>query len=395
MVRFRWVSFAVMLAALMMWVAPWGALGQDQPVIRLGGTLAETGKLARTAALYVDGRGLAVDVINASGGVDVAGVPYQIELVQFDDQSDADLAVRLYQQLIEDENVDFLLGPYSSGLVIPTSAVAEQFGVPMVEGGGASTNIFNRGFKNVFGTLPAGQNYLQNAIKLFKEEAGVDTMALIYADDAFSTNVAEGARVWAEQFGVQIVTDEKYVDGQTEFSSLIAKLKEADPDVVMGANHLAEMLAFVPQARSLGLQADLVFTVGTATQDFLALGGTAEGVFGVTPWLPTQSTSGATFGSAVDYAQLFKDRFGVTPEYHNASGSAEILVYKNAIESAGSLDREAVRGAIANGSFDSFYGPISFADNGQIGLGQTVIQIQEGVAVGVIGGVDPIFGVSR
>lgn len=395
MSRNRWMVLGLLLAMSLTWAFPWGGLGQDQPVIRLGGTLSETGRLAATAALYIDGRNLALDVINAGGGVVIGGVSYQLEMVLLDDQSDADLAVRLYTQLAEEDQVDFFLGPYSSGIVLPTSVIAEQFKIPMVEGGGASTNIFDRGFKYVFGTLPAGTNYLQNAIKLFKEQAGAQTMGLVYADDAFSTNVAEGARLWAAEYGLQIVADEKYADGQTEFSSLIAKLKDQNPDVVMGANHLAEMLAFVPQARSLGLLSDLVFTVGTENQDFLALGDVAEGVFGVTPWLTDQDTSGDTFGSASDYTEMFEGRFGFTPEYHNANGSVEILIYKKAIEAAGSLDREAVRNAIAGISFDSFYGPVSFSEDGQIGTGQSVIQIQNGVSVGVLGGTDPIFNSRR
>lgn len=393
----RWLALGLLLALTWTLALPWGGVGQDK-VIRLGGTLSLTGRLAATAALYVDGRDLALSVINGEnneGGVTIGGEQYRIEMNLLDDQSDADLAVRLYTQMAEGDQVDFFLGPYSSGIVLPTSVISEQFMISMVQGGGASTNIFNRGFKYVFGTLPAGTNYLQNAIKLFKEKAGADTMALIYADDAFSTNVAEGARMWATEYGLQIVADEKYADGQTEFSSLIAKLKDADADVVMGANHLAEMLAFVPQARSLGLLSDLVFTVGTENPDFLALGDVAEGVFGVTPWLTNQDTGGDIFGTASEYTALFQDRYGFTPEYHNANGSVEIMIYKKAIEVAGSLDRQAVRDAIAGISFDSFYGPISFAENGQINIGQSVIQIQNGVAVGVLGGADPIFNSRR
>jgi branched-chain amino acid transport system substrate-binding protein len=366
-----------------------GGFAQDN-VIRLGGTLAETGSLTNTAKLYADGRQLAVDYINDHGGVDVDGTSYFIELVQYDDQSDADHAVSLYRQLI-DEGVDFLLGPYSSGLVIPTSEVAEQFGIPMVEGGGASSTILNRGFSNVFGILPAAGNYLANAIKLFQAEAGAQTMALIYENDAFSTDVAAGTRGWAEHYGVTIIVDEVYEKGTTDFGDLIIKLKDANPDVIMGANHLAEMLAFVPQARAANVLTDMVFTIGTTSPEFLALGADAEGVFGVTPWLPTQDSSGDTFGSAPDYAQLFEQRYGFLPEYHNAAGSMEILIFKNAIEAAGSLNRDAVREQLANINFDSFYGPISFQENGQIELGQTVIQIQNGVAVGVIGDADPIF----
>ncbi|MFQ5795724.1 MAG: amino acid ABC transporter substrate-binding protein [Candidatus Bipolaricaulia bacterium] len=397
MIQMRWILTVGVLLFLVVGMSPWADVGQAQPVIRLGGTISETGRLARVAALYIDGRALGVDILNALGGVNVGGTAYRIELVQFDDQSSADLAVRLYEQLITEQNVDFLLGPYSSGLVIPTSAIAEKFRVPMVEGGGASTNIFNRGFKYVFGTLPAGQNYLKDAIRLFREEAQVRTIALIYADDAFSTDVAVGTRKWANELGVRIIADEKYADGQTEFGSLIAKLKSVNPDVIMGANHLVELLGFVQQARSLGLDKDMVFTVGVSNPDFLALGQVAEGVFGVAPWVPTQSTSGGVFGSAADYTRMFEMRFDYTPEYHNANGTIEILTYKKAIEAAGSLNRNAVRDALANISYESFYGTVAFGENGQVAKGQTVIQIQNGVAVSVGPGGEAtaIFKVSR
>jgi branched-chain amino acid transport system substrate-binding protein len=148
-------------------------------------------------------------MINAQGGIKVVDKSYPIELVQPDDQSDADLSVREYERLITEQNVDFLLGPYSSGLVIPTSAIAEKYKIPMVQGGGASSNIFDRGFKYTFGTLAPGPSYLESAIKLFKKQAGVKRMALIYAEDAFSVDVAQGARKWAQVYGLAIVLDEK------------------------------------------------------------------------------------------------------------------------------------------------------------------------------------------
>lgn len=380
----RWGTIALLLAVVGIWIMPWGAIGQgDAPVVRLGGTISETGSKAAVAALYIDGRALGVETINASGGINVAGTPYQIELIQFDDQSDADLAVRTYQDIVETDKADLLLGPYSSGLVIPTSVIAEQFQIPMVEGGGASSNIFDRGYRYVFGTLPKGQDYLMSAINLFSTSAGAETMALIYADDAFSIDVAAGARSWAAAFGLEITVDEQYSEDQTEFGSLIAKIKDADVDVIMGANHLVEVLAFVQQAESLDLDVDMVFTVGVSNPDFIALGDIAENVFGVATWVPSQAASGPMFGSAAEYSALFEDRFGEVPEYHNASATIEILTYKYAIEAAGSLDPTAVRDALAGISFDSFYGKVEFGENGQIIKEMAVLQIQNGQAVGV------------
>jgi branched-chain amino acid transport system substrate-binding protein len=383
MARMSWRLLIAVLLLFVIGTNPWNAAGQDQQIIRLGGTISMTGNLANTAKLYIDGRNLAIDTINAQGGVVVNGIPYKLELVQMDDQSDAKMAAGLLEKLITDGKVDFLLGPYSSDLVIQASAVGEKYGVPMVEGGGAASTIFNRGFKYVFGTLPPGPNYLEEPIKLFKDEAHAQTMALVYADDSFSTDAAAGARQWANQFGIKIIVDEKYTNGQTEFSSLIAELKAANPDVIMNINHLAEALAFVKQARSLGLDKDLVFTGPVTTPDFLTLGDLAEGIFGVTPWLPTQNTSGDIFGSAADYAQTFSKRFNYMPDYHNANGTIEVLTFKKAIEAAGSLDHSTVRDAIAKLSYDSFYGKVDFSETGAANRGMIVVQIQDGKVVSV------------
>jgi branched-chain amino acid transport system substrate-binding protein len=287
-----------------------------------------------------------------------------------------------YTQLARDGAVDFFLGPYSSNLVLAASPVAEQYGIPLVTGGGASSRIFSRGYRYTFGTLPSARDFFKDAIRLFAGEGGARTLALIYADDAFSTDVAAGARDWAADSGLEIVLDRAYADGQTEFADLIAALRTAAPDVVMGANHLVEAAAFVPQARAAGLEADLVLT-GVTNPEFLALGEAVEGVFGVAPWIPTQTTAGPLFGSAGQYAETFAARFGYVPEYHNANGTAEVLSFKYAVEAAGTLDRDAVRDALAALRYESFYGTVAFGPDGQIDKVQTVIQIQGGAVVSV------------
>ncbi|MBI1744030.1 amino acid ABC transporter substrate-binding protein [Candidatus Acetothermia bacterium] len=407
--RYARLSVVGSLLLALVWTLAAVDFSQAQPkVIKLGATIALTGSASSTGKLYVDGRQLGLDTLNKpENAIKIGNDTYQIQLVQYDDQSDANLAVRLYEKLVTEDKVDFLIGPYTSGIVIPTSAVAEKYNIPMVQGGGASTNIFTRGFKNVFGTLPPGQDYHKEAVKMFAA-AGYKTMALIYADDAFSTDVGAGTRKYAEQAGFKIIIEEKYKNNETQFSSLVAKIKEANPDVIMSANHFGEAVAFVQQARSSGLDKDMVFTVGVSDPNFVkTLGAAAERVFGVEPWVPTlKSACGPIFNCASDYAKLFetgKDKndaqvfkgFGYTPEYHNANGTIELLTYKYAIEKAGSLDKDKVREALKAISFDSFYGPVKFSVNGQIDKSLVVIQIQNGKAVSVSPDADavskPIF----
>ena len=123
-----------------------------------GAAVSETGRFSREGKDTRQGYGVWADWVNEEyGGIKVGSDRYLVELIQYDDEGDADTAANLVERLITEDEVDFLLGPYSSGLTMGTSAIAEKYGVLMVEGNGASESIFERGFKNIFAVLtPAG-----------------------------------------------------------------------------------------------------------------------------------------------------------------------------------------------------------------------------------------------
>ncbi len=98
------------------------------------------------------------------------------------------------------------------------------------------------------------------------------------------------------------------------------------------------------------------FTVGVPTEDFRsALGKDADYAFGMTSWLPSANLKDRWFGDAAAFAAAYKAKFGYDPDYHAASGAADVETFAMAIEKAGSLDPKAVRDAIAAISFDSLY----------------------------------------
>lgn len=381
LVVWQW-SLLAAIAVLGITAAP--SLAADEIV--LGSAISQTGKYAREGKFYVDAYTLTVDAVNKAGGVKIGGKSYKLALKLYDDQSDPNLSVRLFTRLVTSDKVNFLLGPYSSGITIPASAVSEKYEMPMVQGGGASGKIFDRGYKYIFGTLPKAEFYFQAAIEAAaKFTPRVQTAALLYSNEAFDRSVADGARQWLKDQKIDKVYDEEYQPSTQDFTSVLAVLKSKSPDLVLVAGHEENALNFIRQAQAADMAPKMmVFTVGPPTADFRkTLGKAAEYVFGITPWLPDMDVGGEIFKSARDFSKQFQERFGYEADYHVASGAADVLVYKAAIEKAQSLDAKKVRDALAAVDVETLYGRVKFEPTGQIAMGQVLVQIQEGKLVPV------------
>ncbi len=353
--------------------------------ITLGAAVQLTGKDANTGRYYRDAYQLTVDQINEKGGVTVAGKKYTLRLVLLDTQSDANLAVQLYNQLVVREKVDFLLGAYSSTDVLNTSSVAEKYEVPMVQGGGASGQIFSRGYKYIFGTLPRAEDYFNSTLQMLSGlEPKSKTVALVVADDAFDVAVGDGTRQLLKKGGYDIVLDQQYTQKSTDFSSILALVKSKSPDIILWGGLAPEVLDEIRQAKSLDVNPKnlISFTVGVPTSDFRkALGKDAEFAFGMTPWVPTGSLKDDWFGDDAVFNKQFIAKYNYEPDYHAASAASDVEVFAKAIPAAGSLDKKAVRDAIAKVDFQSVYGRVKFTENGQIDLPQIVVQVQDGQIV--------------
>ena len=378
MIRFG----ASLLAVIALGSAP--AVAQSD-AITLGSAVQLTGKDANTGRYYRDGYQFAIDKINEAGGITVGGKKYLLKLDLLDNQSDTNLDVQLYTKLITQDKVDFLLGSYSSAVVLVDTSVAEKFGMPMVQGGGAASQIFTRGYKWVFGTLPRAEDYFSSTIVMMGQlDPKPKTVALVTADDAFDVSVALGTRDLLKKAGLDTVLDQQYAANSSDFSSLLTLIKSKSPDAILWGGLLAEVLNGIRQAKSLDVSAkDLTsFTVGPPTADFRkALGADAEYAFGMTPWVPTGALKDTWFGDDGAFNQAYIAKFGYEPDYHAASAAADVEVFAKALAKAGTLDKEAVRAAIATSDFDSLYAHVKFAANGQIDVPQIAVQIEDGKVV--------------
>ncbi len=350
-------------------------------VIRLGAAVSETGKFAREGKDTRQGYQLWVDWVNDEyGGVKVGDERYKVELIMYDDESDPDTTARLVEKLITEDKVDFLLGPYSSGLTKSASAISEKYNKIMIEGNGASESLFERGFKNLFAVLTPAGNYTQSALEALAAK-GAKSVVIAYEDTAFPTSVAEGAQKWAKEYGLEVLGVETYPKDVADVSAIMTKFKDLNPDVFVGGGHFNDAVLFTRSAKELNFSPKgMVITVGPSNPKFVSeMGPDANYIIGPTQWERTMAYKDEYFGTAEEYAQRYEAKWGEPPTYQAAESTATALTLQIAIEKAGSLDTDAVRDALHSLDIVTFYGPIKFDETGKnVAKPMGAIQIQDG-----------------
>jgi branched-chain amino acid transport system substrate-binding protein len=362
------------------------ALAQAQDVIRFGASLSLTGRLSTEGKRVKDGYDFYVKHVNALGGIDIAGKKYKVEITYYDDASDTNTAVKLVEKLITEDGIKFLLGPYGSGASLPATAVAERHRLPMVIAHGASTPIYTRGFKYIFGTLNSVDQYTQQIVKMASEQTPpLKRVALINENALFPQLGIDAAASQSKELGLEVVYQEKYPTGTKDLSSQLVSIKAANPDLIVAGGYTGDMILLAKQIREVGIKPRLVaFLLGPTLPGFVdSLKEDAENTLEPVQWTPNAPWKDTVFGyTAAEFAKIFQTEFGYWPDYHPPQSSAALLVYHHAFQKAGSLDPEKVRDAIAQTDIMTFYGPVRFNDKGQnIGKTMSVIQIQNGKPV--------------
>jgi branched-chain amino acid transport system substrate-binding protein len=343
-----------------------GATGED---IVVGVPMSITGSQSKEGALAKQGYDLWKQWVNGQGGIDVKGTRHKVQLVYEDDQSKADISAQLAQKLIAEEKAQFLLGPYGSATTASDAVVAEKNGVPMVEGNGAAQAIFNQGYKYVFGVLSPANVYLQGVVDMAATlSPRPTTVAMLSADDNFSLEVAKAVTDYAPGKGFQVVYSDRYPNGSTNLSGLVANAKARSPEILLNSGHLQEAIAISKAAKDLKLDAKVfAYSVGPSTPDFIAaLGKDADYVFDGSQWTPQVKYKPAFFLSVADYVAAYKKQFNTQddPDYHVAESTAACLALQRAIENAGSLKPDKVRDALASLDVMTFFGRLKFDNRG-------------------------------
>jgi len=331
----RWKRVALLLSiAILFFQTPCMA---EKP-IKIGVSLGLTGRFAVMADALNKGFKLWEQNVNNENGI--LGRP--VRVVVKDDQSNPELAVSIYRELIKKEHVDLLFAPYSSLITAAVLPVAEENDMPLLIAGAAADSLWEKGYRNAIGIYTSASKFAIGFLELIVLNE-LDRITVVYADDPFSVDLAENAKKWAQRFGLNIVDFEKFKKGTLNLEPLALKTKENDSQVLMVCGHMNEAVNMSKALKKIGWRPKAFYaSVGPALQGFYdRCGSDAESVFGTSLWEPR-----ANYPGAQKFNQQFIETYGESPGYHAGLAYAGGQVLKIAVSEAGSINKDKVRDAL-------------------------------------------------
>ncbi|RPF28906.1 amino acid ABC transporter substrate-binding protein [Georgenia muralis] len=312
-----------------------GAEGGDDPIV-IGISLPLTGDFAEPGKGVQRGYETWAKVINDGGGL----LGRQVELKILDDASDAARVVADYESLIAQDEVDLVMGPFSTRLVVPASRVADEYGMLFVEPAAAAAEVFENGFENIFYAAPAiapdHYNYLLDFIEAMPEDERPQTAAVAAMDDPFAQGTAYGLRDGLAELGVEIVVDEVYPPNATDMSAVAAQIADADPDVVIGGTQYQDAVNMILALQQLDYQPRMAaFSTAPTNPEFVeAIGGAVDGILS-----PTGYTVEATFPSNEEFVAANEELHGAEPGEDEANAYTAGQVVAAAVEAVGCAEQ--------------------------------------------------------
>ena len=344
-----------------------------EDVITLGATVSLTGKYALNGINTKNGYDLAIRQINDKGGVKIGGKSYKLDLRYYDDESTPARSTELVERLIQQDGVNFMLGPYSSGLTKAILPIIERHRVPMVEANGAARDLFTKGYRYIFAVLSTSDQYLRPALELaaahagkLGKSAGEVTFAMATANDPFAQDVRAGVLDDAMRLGINCVIDDQLPPELDDMSVTLNKVKALKPDLLVVSGHEKGALTAVKQIETLRTDIPMIaLTHCDSARLAEQLPKAASHVFCAHQWHRSLGHKGKLFGSADDFARRFQEVYGYEAPYQSAQSAAAVYVFADAMARAQDLDTEKVRDALAATDLATFYGPIKFDDTGK------------------------------
>ncbi|MGL4608309.1 MAG: ABC transporter substrate-binding protein [Trueperaceae bacterium] len=332
------------------------SLVSAQETVKIGAITTLTGRLAEFGRQQQAGFQVALDEINAAGGIN----GQQVEMLLEDSASDVNKGLAAAEKLVN-EGVGVVINEYSSSIVKAQAEYFTREKVPNLIVSASDVSITNPGSDYVFRVSPPTIEYAKVLFDIFKDN-GLTTVAILAGTGAFEKSVQDSALARAEADGVQVVGNQNYDKGLTDFRPILNGFKAANPDAVLLIGYQEDSVAVMRQAQEIGLNPKIFAggAAGFALPAFIEGAGPAsEYLVTATAWVSSINREGATELRDTLSAALGGDE----PTYHAAQAYATMLVAIDAITRAGTAtDREAIRAALLETNLETPYDTITFEE---------------------------------
>jgi branched-chain amino acid transport system substrate-binding protein len=363
-------------------IAAWIALaaglslaGTCQDTVKIGVITSLTGSQAAFGEAHKNGYLIALDEINARGGV----LGKKVELDFYDDQSKPDLAVQGVSKLVDQDHVAMLLGAYSGENTKAIINPVTMRHIPLIIPTATADNVMDSKSPWVFRICAGARDFATATAEFLKHNGAPKTMAIVYEKTNSCQVHAQAMRAAAQAGGINVVAAEEYEARTPDYKAVLRRVKDKKPDVIYFCSYLLDATTLMRQAREVDLNPKYYTSAGAgfAAAEFptaKGAGKNAEFTFTVSQWQPEAPWP----GSKEFDAEYFK-RYNSHPQYIPMQAYQSLLTAAQAINTAKSLDATKIRDAIKNLNLKTTaFGPIKFDANGQNQHALLITQIQGG-----------------
>ena len=363
----------------------------EEVTMVVGYTTSQTGKYNVSSLRQVNGLTQWMNEVNDAGGIVLGdGTVVKFEGKTYDDESTTERVQELYTRLATEDNADFLISPYSSGLTAAAALIAEQYGKIMITTGAASDSTYMEGYTLVFQAYTPASRYLTGAVDLLAHvDPDLKKLAFVYENDKFSTDVVNAAKEYAEAEGYEVLLFEGYDSETKDFGPFINKILDSGAEAILGGGHFQDGSTFARQVYEKDVDIKyFALLVAPPEPDFADLGDAAVGVIGPSQWEPLAEFTPESAEEAglewfgvlgTDFVSSYQALYSEDPSYHSMGGYAAGQILQKAIIDADSTDPETIKAAMENMDMLTAYGRVKFDTSAEahgLQIGHSMIYIQ-------------------
>ena len=338
--------------------------------IKLGGLAPLTGNYAEYGKGFRIGWEMAIEEINSSGGVN----GHMLEIEVKDSQGDAVISSNMATNFAEDESVMAILGDFSSGACKADAEIAERYGVTLLSPTASAPDfaVMNEYCFSIMGRQDGEAPYLAKYV--LDKYLGAKKIGVLRVDSDWGLSCYQNFQPVADNLGLE-VTVEKYATGEKDFSSLITKMRSADPDVLVVMDQGDSVSAIFNQADAAGWEIQHV-SLGPGTSEQLINQLTdPENIIVTSPFFFDENDKKLS-----DWAKTFEEKSGFAPTIHPACAYDTVYLIKNAIERIGDgeITREAIQKALYESKNTGITGDLNFTASGDIVRNYMICGVENG-----------------
>jgi branched-chain amino acid transport system substrate-binding protein len=360
------------------------ASAQDK--VKIGYAISKTGPNAGGASItQIPNYEMWVKDVMAKGGLKVGDKRLPIEVIEYDDRSNSEEAVRAVERLVTQDKVDLLFPPWGTGLNLAVGPVFNKYGYPQLAFSAVTDRApeLAKRWPNSFWLLGTSKQYvdaLTGLLKKMRDEGKISAnIAMISIADGFGIDLSQAARKGFTDAGFKLAYDKSYPIGTQDLSPLIGEAQRSGADTFVAFSYPPDTMALTDQSKVASYAPKVMFLgVGVGFPMYAQrFGANVEGIMSLGGW---SKDNASTAAYAKKHEEMFKrgpDRWG------SQIGYASLQMLEQAIERVGKLDRAAIIKELQTGTFDTMLGKVKLVDNMMQDNFWLIGQWQDGFFVGV------------